>query len=63
MSGWAKMGAVDVCVAEQRLASVCGQRSCAGIHRERDSLRRAFEDRTLGIDHLLVAAHLIGARR
>ena len=58
----AQVDAVDARVAQERLAAVRRQRARARVHRQRHCFRRADEDRAVGVDHLLVAAHLVGTR-
>ncbi len=57
----AQVDAVDGGVAQERLAAVGGERARAGVDRQRDARGGAFDDRALGVDDLLVAAHLVGA--
>ncbi len=59
----AQVDALDVRVAEERPAAVRGQRARGGAHRQRHPLRRADHDRAVGVDHLLVAADLVGSGR
>ena len=56
------MDAVDARVMEEARTGVRRQRARAGVDRQRHA-RRAEQHMPVGVDELLVAAHLVGLRR